>query len=237
MSAAKRDTLISARENRRMFDRLARKYDIATRAISWGLDRGWRRKAVEVLRPFRGGRYLDVGTGTGALVFEMLKQSGNVLIDGVDAVEQMLEIARVKAERRGVGDAVNFFVADALELPMESNIYDGVICGFSFRNLERRQRALEEMYRVLKPGGMLVVLEATCPEKAWVHWSYCHYMRIIPLIGKWMGAGTSYQYLVDSIADFPTTGTVTDMFSATGFSGVRYMPLAFGAVCIFSGKK
>jgi demethylmenaquinone methyltransferase/2-methoxy-6-polyprenyl-1,4-benzoquinol methylase len=232
-----RDTLISAEENRAMFDRIAKNYDAANRAISMGMDRAWRRKTIELLKPFRGGRYLDVGTGTGDLVFEILNQSVNVLVDGIDPAEQMLAIARDKAAKRGIGDAVSFFPADALDLPMESGIYDGIVSGFCFRNIERRQKALEEMRRVLKPGGMLVILEATYPESVLIRMGYKLYAPLVPLIGRFMGGGSAYKYLVDSIEDFPKPENVTDMFSAAEFCHVQFQPLTFGTVCIFSGKK
>ena len=232
-----RDTLISAEENRAMFDRIAKNYDAANRAISMGLDRCWRRKAVERLGPFRGGRYLDIGTGTGDLAFEILDQAVNVVIDGIDPAEQMLDVARNKAAKQKVGDAVQFFMADALNLPMEHDTYDGIITGFCFRNIERRQRALEEMLRVLKPGGQLVILEATYPGNALVRLGYTLYTPLVPLLGRILGGGSAYQYLVDSIEDFPKPDTVTDMLSAAGFSSVQFNPLTFGTVCIFSGKK
>lgn len=236
-SKTDRDTLISAEENRAMFDRIAKNYDAANRAISMGMDRGWRRKAVQQLRLFGGGRYLDIGTGTGDLVFEILDQSPHVLVDGIDPAEQMLEIARRKADKRAVGDAVNFFTADALELPMESDTYDGIVSGFCFRNIERRQQALQEMKRVLKPGGMLVILEASYPESAFIRLGYKLYTPLVPLIGRVLGGGSAYKYLIDSIEDFPRPETVTDMFIATGFSQVKCLPLTLGTVCIFSGKK
>ncbi len=232
-----RDTLISAEENREMFDRIAKNYDAANRAISLGMDRGWRRKTVQLLSPFRGGRYLDIGTGTGDLVFEVLDQSPNVIVDGIDPSEQMLAIARDKAAKRGIGDSVSFFTADALDLPMGSDTYDGIVSGFCFRNIERRQKALEEMRRVLKPGGMLAILEATYPESALVRFGYKLYMPVVPLVGRLLGGGSAYKYLVDSIEDFPRPETVTDMFSAAGFAHVQCTPLTFGSVCIFSGRK
>lgn len=220
-----------------MFDRIAKNYDAANRAISMGMDRGWRQKTVQILKPFRGGRYLDIGTGTGDLVFEILDQSANVLVDGIDPAEQMLAIARDKAAKRGIGDSVSFFTADALELPMESDTYDGIVSGFCFRNIERRQRALEEMRRVLKPGGILAILEATYPESPLIRFGYKLYTPLVPLIGRVLGGGAAYKYLVDSIEDFPKPETVTDMFSAAGFCHVQCTPLTFGTVCIFSGKK
>ncbi|VGO16179.1 Demethylmenaquinone methyltransferase [Pontiella desulfatans] len=237
MNSPERDTLISAQENRDMFDRIANNYDVANRAISMGMDKVWRRKTIELLRPFRGGRYLDIGTGTGDLVFEILDQSANVIIDGIDPSEQMLAIAKDKAEKRGTGDAVSFFTADALDLPMEGGTYDGIVSGFCFRNIECRQKALGEMLRVLKPGGMLVVLEATYPDNPLVRLGYRMYTPFVPLIGKMLGGGTAYKYLMDSIEDFPKPSTVTDMFGAAGFSKVQCKPLTFGTVCIFSGKK
>lgn len=220
-----------------MFDRIAKNYDAANRAISMGMDRTWRRKTVQRLKPFSGGRYLDVGTGTGDLVFEILNQSAHVLVDGIDPAEQMLSIARDKAVKRGVGDPVSFISGDALQLPMDSDTYDGIVSGFCFRNIERRQMALEEMRRVLKPGGKLVILEATYPESVLIRMGYRLYTPLVPLVGWFMGGGSAYRYLVDSIEDFPKPETVTDMFSAAGFCHVQCTPLTFGTVCIFSGKK
>lgn len=232
-----RDTLISAEENRAMFDRIARRYDVLNRIISMGHDRIWRREAVALLRPYRGGRYLDLGTGTGELVIEMLRQSANILIDGVDASEGMLRLARQKAARCGAGDAVSFYTADALDLPMESDTYDGIISGFCFRNIECRQRALDEMLRVLRPGGMAVILEAANPEGRWAR-MVCHlYMAVASVFGRMMGGGSAYRYLMDSIYEFPSPGAVTDMFIAAGFSGVQFRAMTLGSVCIFSGKK
>lgn len=232
-----RDTLISAEENREMFDRIAKNYDVANRAISMGMDKAWRRKTVGLLKPFRGGRYLDVGTGTGDLVFEILNQSENVLIDGIDPAEQMLAIARDKAAKRGVGDAVSFFTADALDLPMESETFDGIVSGFCFRNIERRKKALSEMLRVLKPGGRAVILEATYPKNTLIRLGYRVYTPLVPVIGRMLGGGSAYKYLVDSIEDFPKPEAVTEMFSDAGFADVQCTPLTFGTVSIFSGRK
>ncbi|MEI6892356.1 MAG: bifunctional demethylmenaquinone methyltransferase/2-methoxy-6-polyprenyl-1,4-benzoquinol methylase UbiE [Pontiella sp.] len=232
-----RDTLISAKENREMFDRIATNYDVANRAISMGMDKGWRRKTIERLNPFRGGRYLDIGTGTGDLVFEIIDQSEQVTVDGIDPAVQMLAIAKDKAARRKLGDSVSFIQADALQLPMENETYDGLVSGFCFRNIEHRQNALKEMRRVLKPGGMLVILEATYPANALIRLGYTCYTPLVPIIGKFLGGGAAYKYLMDSIEDFPRPDTVTDMFRAAGFSSVQYQALTFGTVCIFSGKK
>jgi len=232
-----RDTLIPAEENRAMFDRIARRYDAANRVLSLGMDRRWRRRAVGLLMPFRGGRYLDIGTGTGDLVFEILDQSANVLADGIDPSPRMLAIAKAKAARRGVGDTVNFFAADARDLPMERETYDGIVCGFSFRNIDGRRQALDEMRRVLKPGGLLVILEAVRPANALARAGFNLYAPLVARVGRLFGGGPAYAYLVESIKHFPSPGQVVDLLGEAGFVHAGCRPLACGAVCIFSGRK
>ena len=230
-----RDTLISAEENRAMFDRIAENYDAANRVISLGLEDGWRRKAVDCLKPLRHGRYLDVGTGTGDFVVEILRRCPDGYVDGIDVSEPMLAVARRKVEQRGM-DA-SFFMADALALPMGNGVYDGIVSGFCFRNIEHRQTALAEMFRVLKPGGRLVILEATSPERILSRIGHRFHLAFVALFGRLLVDAAAYRYLVDSIDYFPPAETVTDMFSAAGFSHVERRSLVMGAVSIFSGRK
>jgi demethylmenaquinone methyltransferase/2-methoxy-6-polyprenyl-1,4-benzoquinol methylase len=230
---ADRDTLISAAENRAMFDRIAKNYDVANRALSLGMDKRWRRKAVAMLEPVAGGRYLDIGTGTGDLVFEIRRQAAGTSVDGIDPSMEMLAVAKNKVS----GEGIAFFEADATALPMADEFYEGIVSGFCFRNIEHRQKALTEMLRVLKPGGKLVVLEATYPSNPLVRMGYRLYTPWVPMIGKMLGGGAAYQYLVDSIEDFPRAGSVMDMFRAAGFAEVKCKPLTFGTVSIFSGIK
>ncbi len=237
MTAAKRDSLITADENRAMFDRIAKSYDAANRVISMGLDVGWRRRAIQRLEPAPGGHYLDVGTGTGDLAFELLKQEPMAKVTGIDASGRMLEVARAKAHRRGVRDAVRFQTADALQLPVGDEGCDGIVSGFCFRNIERRGPALEEMWRVLKPGGAVVILEATRPENALARFGYQLYAPLIPLLGRLLGHAPAYTYLVDSIEDFPPLGFVADMLRKAGFTTVAVQPLTMGGVSLFVGRK
>ena len=232
-----RDTLISAAENCAMFDRIARRYDAMNRLISLGMDRRWRRKAVADLEPVRGGKYLDVGTGTGDLAFEILDQVADAQVVGIDPAEQMLAIARSKAARRGVEAFVRFEAGDALALAADAGTFDGIVSGFCFRNIERRQAALEEMFRGLKSGGRLVILEAVCPESWMIRAGYWPYMRMVALAGRLMVGGSAYRYLMDSITDFPKKEAVIEMFKAAGFCQVRCRSLALGTVCVFSGRK
>lgn len=232
-----RDTLISADENRAMFDRIAKNYDAANRAISLGMDRGWRCVAVSALAPIDGGRYLDVGTGTGELAFKILQRCPGARVDGVDLSPQMLAVARNKAAHCGGAESISFFQADATALPMGDASYDGIISGFCFRNIERRRKALTEMHRVLKPGGRLVVLEAVYPQRTWVRLGYKLYTPFIPLMGAVFGSFSAFRYLKDSIEDFPQSEQVVEMFRETGFVRVERCPLLLGAICIFSAER
>jgi demethylmenaquinone methyltransferase/2-methoxy-6-polyprenyl-1,4-benzoquinol methylase len=237
VSDSARDTLISADQNRAMFDRIAGTYDTANRAISLGMDIGWRKRTIEMLAPTEEGLYLDVGTGTGDLAMELLTQVPKAQVQAIDPSEKMLAVARDKALKLGVSRRPKFQNADALNLPMPGEIFDGIVCGFCFRNIEHRQKALGEMFRVMKPGGKLLILEATYPESALVRLGYKLYTPLVPLIGKLFGDGDAYSYLLDSIEDFPRRDTVTGMFRIAGFQQVSAVPLAMGTVSIFEGRK
>ena len=231
------DTLLSASENRRMFDRVAAHYDAANWAMTLGWDRRWRRRAVDVLVLKGMGRYLDVGTGTGDLAFEILNRTEGAWVAGLDPSEKMLQKARAKALKRGMEESVEFLVGDACALAFDEAIFDGVILGFCFRNIAHRQRALDEFFRVLKRGGRVVVLEATVPENRVMRWGYRVYAKLLKRVAGWLGDGESYEYLMDSIFDFPSAGRVLEMFRQAGFVGVGKHKLASGCVSIFYGEK
>ncbi|MBN2683806.1 MAG: ubiquinone/menaquinone biosynthesis methyltransferase [Pontiellaceae bacterium] len=220
-----------------MFDRIADKYDAASRVISLGMDRGWRRVAVGALAPVKGGRYLDVGTGTGALAFKIARCCPGARVDGIDLSRRMLDVARKKAAHRDGAEAISFRQGDATALPMRDDFYDGIMSGFCFRNVERRIQALTEMHRVLKPGGRLVVLEAVYPQRAWVRFGYKMYTPFIPLMGCLFGSFSAFRYLTDSIEDFPQAEQVVEMFHEAGFGRVECQPLMLGAVCVFSAER
>jgi len=228
-----RDTLISADENREMFDRIATHYDQVNRLLSFGRDKIWRQEAVEELQPLPEGRYLDVGTGTGALVSEILKQAPGAHIDGIDPSEKMLQIAQSK----NLPDTVHFFSADATALPMEDETYDGIILGFSFRNIEQREKAIAEIFRVLKPWGRLVILEAVYPANPIVRLGYKLYAAIVLLIGKIWGEGSAYRYLMQSIKHFPKPSTLFVTLHYAGFLLIKTELKMLGTIVIFSAPR
>jgi len=228
-----RDTLISADENREMFDRIAENYDRANRILSFGRDKIWRQEAVDELQPEEDGRYLDIGTGTGDLVVEILKQAPGAHIDAIDPSEKMLHIAKSK----NLPDNVHFFSADATALPMEDETYDGIILGFSFRNIEQREKAIAEFFRVLKPWGRLVILEAVYPTNPIVRLGYNLYAALVPLIGKIWGEGSAYRYLMQSIKHFPKTNALFVTLHYAGFSFIKTELKMLGTIVIFSAPR
>ncbi|MFL2859628.1 MAG: bifunctional demethylmenaquinone methyltransferase/2-methoxy-6-polyprenyl-1,4-benzoquinol methylase UbiE [Pontiellaceae bacterium] len=237
MDEISRDTLISASENRTMFDKIAKTYDKANRLISLGMDSGWRKKTIKKLSPNHNGNYLDIGTGTGDLAFELLSQVPKAQVYAIDPSENMLSVAREKSLSIGVSRRPRFQNADALNLPMPDSFFDGIVSGFCFRNIEDRQKALHEMYRVVKPNGKVLILEATYPSNIFIRVGYKIYTPFVPKIGKLFGDDGPYAYLLDSIEDFPRQEKVIEMFKIAKFQNIKSTKLALGTVSIFEGRK
>ncbi len=231
------DSLITAGENCAMFDRIAARYDVVNRVMSFGLDRRWRREAVRILDPIAGGRYLDIGTGTGDVAFELVRQAPDARVSGVDPSERMLAMARQKADAREVSGRVSFQVGDAVRLSMLDACVDGVISAFCFRNVEHRMEALREMRRVLRVAGKLTLLELTHPNRRCIHLLYHVYVRLIPVWGHLAGDVDAYRYLIRSIGQFLQADELVGMLEKAGFSDVRHVPLCGGIVSIFSARK
>ena len=234
--AVDRDTLISPEENRAMFDRISRRYDRINRLISLGLDRGWRRRTIDALAPVAGERYLDAGTGTGDLAQEIARRAPGAKVDGLDPAESMLEIAREKARRAGLGN-VRFFRGDVLALEAEAGTYAGAVFGFSLRNVADRRRALVEVARVLKPGGRLAILEAVPPSSSFARPAWRAGLTLVALAGRLAGGGSAYRYLADSILAFPPPREIEATLREAGFASGGSRAFAFGGVRIFRAVK
>jgi len=232
------DSLMSAGDNRRMFDRIAGRYDLINGILSLGQARRWRRKAVEELVPRAGGRYLDVGSGTGAIAIEICRQCAEATVVGIDAAPRMLEIAREKVTRAGLADAVSFQVGDGTALPFEDCSFTGAVSAFCIRNVTHRAKALSEMRRVLIPGGYAVILELTVPLNRMARTGYRFYSRcLVPPAGALIaGSRDAYQYLVDSILHFPHPAELAAQATAAGFAQVRCATLALGVVSVIVGQ-
>ena len=222
-----------------MFDSIAPAYDVMNRMMTFGVDRRWRRKAVAEVARTSPRKVLDIATGTGDLAMALARALPAAEITGVDLSEGMLEVGRVKVERAGMGGRVSFSVADALGLPFGDNSFDAVTVAYGVRNFEHLDRGYAEMLRVLRPGGMLCVLELSVPSAALVKPFYAAYTRgIIPLAGRMVSRDArAYSYLPRSIRAVPARDAMTALMSAAGFTGCRWRSLTMGVCTMYIALK
>lgn len=234
----KRDTLIAASDNQAMFNRIAKRYDLMNKIISMGLDKKWRKRAIQTLGPERDGRYLDVGAGTGDLLIEIAETASGAIGNGIDPAREMMAIGRRKTIDAGLDQRISFQSGDAMRLPYRDDVFDGVILGFCIRNVEDRMRALAEFLRVLRPAGRLVILELTVPSNGISKWGHRIFTStVVPVAARLLSLHTAYAYLIKSVRAFPPRAIFEEMMRETGFEGVRGEPLTMGAVTVFSGRK
>ncbi len=233
-----RDSLISPDNNRRMFDAIARRYDLMNRILSMGLDRRWRRKAVEALAPRAGGRYLDIGCGTGDMGIEILRQCPEAEVVGIDPAENMLDIAAAKTTKNNLEDSIVFQIGNAAELCFDDASVEGIITAFCFRNIADRAKALGEMRRVLSAGGRLVILELTTPSHPLIRIGHRLYNRwLVPTAGRLIARSEdAYHYLVHSVEAFPQPEEVVELLNVAGFVNARAVAVNGGIVTVFSGE-
>lgn len=234
-----RDSLMAPADNRRMFDAIARRYDLMNAVLSLGLDRLWRRRAVTVLCPRPGGRYLDVGCGTGDMGIEILRRCRTARVTGLDPAERMIDVARAKTAAAGLGGSVTFRTGDAVDLPFEDGEFAGIVTAFCIRNVPDRLGAMREMHRVLAPGGRAVILELTVPSNPILATGHRLYNRyLVPLAGGLIARSRqAYRYLVDSVAEFPPAPEVLAMLARAGLANGRAHPLHGGIVTIFTAER
>lgn len=216
-----------------MFDRVAARYDLLNSLMSAGLHHRWRERAADRAELSPGESALDVCCGTGDLTLELasrLVPGGHVV--GCDFSEPMLDLAREKARARAA-DGVRFEWADALNLPYDAGRFDAVTVGFGLRNFADRERGLAEMVRVLRPGGRLVVLEFTKPQRPPFSTFYSLWFdRIAPILGRLSDDPEAYSYLAESVRTFPGPRGLAEKMDLSGLERIRYTVLAGGIVTI-----
>jgi len=222
-----------------VFGSVASKYDIMNDVMSMGIHRIWKDAMMDWIAPRAGQRLLDVAGGTGDISFRFLKRAGYGHATVCDLTEPMLVEGRKRAEADQMADQLNWVVGDAMALPFDDNTFDVYTISFGIRNVTRPQDALNEAYRVLKPGGRLMVLEFSHIPNDIMQWMYDKYsFNFIPTMGKIIANDRdSYQYLVESIRKFPDQDTFLNMVRAAGFENAKYRNLTMGIACLHSGWK
>ena len=211
-----------------MFDRIAGVYDVMNRVMTAGLDQRWRRRAVDLAQVGAGSRAVDVATGTGDLAMALRDAGAEVV--GCDFSEEMLERARLKAPE------LRFEWADALALPYEDDSFDAATVGFGARNFSDLGKGLAEMARVVRPGGRVVVLEITTPQKPPLSAFYSFWFdRLVPALGRLAGDPDAYSYLPNSVKRFPDPQALAGELAAAGLEEIRWVLTAGGIIAIHAG--
>jgi len=216
-----------------MFDRIARVYDRMNSVMTAGMHHRWRERAADLARLQPGGSALDVACGTGDLAVELERRVGeNGRVVGLDFSEKMLELARNKAP------GIRFEAGNALELPYGDGEFDAVTVGFGARNFSDLGKGLREMARVARPGGRVVVLEITTPQRPPLSWFFrAWFDRIVPLLGRLVGDSAAYSYLPSSVKRFPEPRELAAELAASGLHDVRWVLTAGGIIAIHSGTR
>ena len=222
-----------------MFDNIAPAYDKLNHTLSMGIDRSWRRKAIKYLRPFRPRRIMDVATGTGDFAILACRELQPDSLIGTDISEGMMNVGREKVKKEGLSDKISFAREDCTSLSFADNRFDAITVAFGIRNFEDLDKGLSEMCRVLKPGGHLVILELTTPDRFPMKQLFAIYSKIvIPLLGKLLSKDNSaYHYLPDTIKVFPQGEVMKGVISKAGFGEVHFRRLTFGICTLYTATK
>lgn len=222
-----------------VFTSVASKYDVMNDAMSMGVHRIWKDAMMDWLAPRPGQKLLDVAGGTGDISFRFLKRAGHGHATVCDLTESMLVAGRQRAEASDMSESLEWVVGDAMKLPFENNTFDVYTISFGIRNVTRPQEALNEAFRVLKPGGRLMVLEFSQIPNDLMQKVYDAYsFNVIPKMGELIANDRdSYQYLVESIRKFPDQETFLGMVRKAGFENAKYRNLSMGIACLHSGWK
>lgn len=221
-----------------MFDSISKNYDLLNHLLSLGIDILWRKKAVKLLKKESPKKILDIATGTGDFALETLSLKPEKVI-GVDISVGMLEVGKKKIKEKGVEDIIELQLGDSEDLQFEDNSFDAVIAAFGVRNFENLEKGLSEMFRVLRPGGSLVIIEISKPQMFPFKQVYSIYFQtILPKIGKLISKDNSaYTYLPASVQEFPYGDRFLNILNTVGFKQTRCKPLSFGISSIYTGKK
>lgn len=240
---------LEKKESYRIFNEIAPRYDFLNHFLSGGLDIYWRKKFVRLLTTLTSRptlQILDLATGTGDLAIEMAKTSQAKEVIGLDLAQEMITLGRKKVEKLKAKDEggkgpckVQFILGDGMQIPFPDNRFDAVTIAFGLRNFPDPLRGLQEMFRVLKPGGRIFILEFSLPTSPFWKKLYLFYFRnLLPIIGRLVsGHPDAYHYLNRTVEAFPYGKTFLSWPAQVGFQDLRFHPLTLGIATIYSGQK
>ena len=223
---------------REMFDDISPRYDFLNHFLSFGIDRAWRKKLTKVLGSRNPVAVLDVATGTGDLAIAISGLKPQKIV-GIDISEKMLEIGRQKILEKGLGSLITLHPGDAEKIPFSDNSFDAITVAFGVRNYENLELGLTEMSRVLRPGGVMLILEFSHPESFPMRQLYSVYSRYaIPMLGRMIsGNNKAYTYLPESVAAFPSGKDFLAILEKLGMKNTRQICLSMGIASIYQAEK
>lgn len=222
-----------------MFDNISGEYDSLNRVISFGVDVKWRKKVVKIVADTKPESILDIATGTGDLIINLAKKTTANKLIGLDISEGMLSVGRNKIAADGLSQRIEMVQADSEHMPFDDNSFDAITVAFGVRNFEHLEKGLKEILRILKPGGIFVILETSVPTKTPYKQGYkIHSKYILPTIGKLFSKDKdAYTYLSESASAFPFGEALNNILRRTGFTNVVDKPQTFGVATIYKASK
>lgn len=222
-----------------MFDKIAPTYDTLNHRLSWNIDKSWRKKAIKQLSPFKPKTILDIATGTGDFAILSAKMLLPDTLIGADISEGMMEIGRQKVKNEGLEGIISFQKEDCLNLTFPSDTFEAVTAAFGIRNFQDLERGLVEMYRVLKKGGHLCIIELTTPISFPMKQLFKVYSKVVlPFYGRLISKDSSaYDYLNKTIAAFPQGETMMKILQKAGFAKTSFKRLTFGICTMYIAEK
>ncbi len=222
-----------------VFSTVTGRYDFLNHFLSLRRDVAWRRFAVRKMRFFKTFRFLDVATGTGDLAIQALRRHERIQVAGLDFVQAMMDVASAKIAEKDLRDKIRLLRGDALALPFPENHFDVAAIAFGIRNIPDKMRVLEEMKRVVVPGGQVMILETVAPRSAFYGKLYQLYLnRILPQVARFFSENpAAYHYLADSIMHFPPSDVFCGQMEKAGLRKIERFPLDFGIASLFVGRK
>ncbi|MDD4143709.1 MAG: bifunctional demethylmenaquinone methyltransferase/2-methoxy-6-polyprenyl-1,4-benzoquinol methylase UbiE [Prolixibacteraceae bacterium] len=234
----KKSELSKKRQVEDMFDRISYRYDLLNHLLSFNIDKLWRRNAINRLAEFNPATIIDIATGTADFALAATRLNPKK-ITGIDLSEGMLEIGRQKVKRRGFSHLITLIKGDSEELPFADNLFDAAIVGFGVRNFENLEKGLSEIFRILNPGGVFIVLEFSYPHNKLFRKLYFFYFtKVLPVIGRILSKDSSaYSYLPESVAEFPEGERFMDALRRTGYFNCRCYPQTFGIASVYLSQK